>query len=240
MRKILYIAIVVFFHCHILSAEVDTTHKFTIENHSIHFPYHVGDWKYKHALGTSFIYLPKEWLETASSLPMIYYKSNFHLVKGFALHAEIKTLLAANDLSAGASYSFPIGSRLHAGIGYNFAYCLGMLYDLGYDNTLRVTAHRPYFKLGYRFEGFTLTLRSGIDYSNRIYFEAGGTNLSTSLEFLNGYNISLYLEQRMFRQKSFSMGFTNNLLKFHILGWPAFNYTKRMYYIPEFTALFNF
>jgi hypothetical protein len=188
----------------------------------------------------SLIYLPKDWLESAYSLPMLYYKGNFSLVKGVSLHTEIKSVWVANDLSIGASYSRNITNRIYAGIGYSFSYGLGQLYDLGYDNFLHVTAHRPYLKLGYRFEDFTMTIRGGLDYSNKIHFEAGGTNLTANVEFLNGYNLSVFMEQRLFKQRSFSMGFTNNFLKFHILAWPAFTYTRRMYYIPEFTALFNF
>lgn len=214
--------------------------EFEILDHSVNFPNAIGEWKYKHALGLSLIYLPKDWLESANSLPMAYYKGNFSLKKGFSLHTEVKTIWVANDLSIGTSYNLRLSNRIYAGVGYSFAYSLGQLYDLGYDNFLHVTAHRPFLKLGYHFEDFTFTLRGGLDYSNKIYFEAGGTNLTANVEFLNGYTLGFFLEQRMFRQRSFSMGFTNNFLKFHILGWPAFTYTKRMYYIPEFTALFNF
>lgn len=237
MQRIFFILLLL--HAKLFSQEIEDR-EFEILDHSIHFPRNNGEWKYKHAVGLSLIYLPKDWLESANSLPMAYYKANFSLKKGFSLHSEIKTIWVANDLSFGASYNLQLSNRLYTSLGYCFAYSLGQLYDLGYDNFLHVTAHRPFFKLGYRFEDFTVTFRGSIDYSNKIYYEAGGTNLSTNVEFLNGYCLSLFLEQRMFRQRSFALGFTNNFLKFHILGWPAFNYTKQGYYIPEFTAQFNF
>lgn len=213
---------------------------FDILEHSIHLPYEYHDWKYRQAVGFSLIYLPKDWLETALSLPMIYYKSNFFLKKGFAINSDIRTAIAASDIAIGPSWNTRIGKKFFLGIGYQTSFGLGMLYDLGYDNTLTVWGHRPYLKLAYLHKDLTFTFKGGVDFTNKINFEAGSTSLSGNIESLNGYHISMFLEQRMFQSKSFSIGFTSNFMKFHILGWPAFSYTKNMYYIPEMTTLFNF
>jgi hypothetical protein len=217
-----------------------TKEDFNILEHSIHLPYEFKDWKYKQTLGFSLIYLPKDWLESAYSLPMVYYKSNFFLKKGFAINADVRSILAASDIAIGPSWNTKLSNKLFLGVGYQTSFGLGMLYDLGYDNTLTVWGHRPYFKLGYLWHDLTFTLKGGVDFSDKIQFEAGGTSLSGNIESLNGYHVSLFLEQRMFKNKSFSIGYTSNIMKFHILGWPAFSYTKNMYHIPELTALFNF
>ncbi len=235
-----YLVFIFFFLSFKLIGQNESLSSFDILDHSIHLPRNVGEWRYKQALGFSVIYLPKDWLESALSLPMMYYKGNFALKHGLALHTEIKSIIVANDFGVGVSYNRAITQNLFIGAGYQFSYGLGLLYDLGYDNTLKNTSHRPYMKLGYDFRHYTVTLRAGIDYTGKIQFEAGDNNLTTNTDFLNGYNLAVYLEQRMFKNKSFSMGFSNSLLKFHILGWPAFVYTKRTYYIPEFNALFNF
>lgn len=217
-----------------------TKPEFDILEHSIHLPHTFKTWRYKQALGFSLIYLPKDWLENAFSLPMVYYKSNFTLPKGFMIQADIKSILAASDFALGLSWNKDINSKLFIGAGYQASYGLGMLYDLGYDNTLTVVGHRPYIKLGYLYHDLTFTTKLGIDFSNKIQFDAGTTSLSGNIEFLNGYNFSIFMEQRMFKNKSFAIGYTSSFAKFHILGWPAFSYTKNMYYIPEFTTLFNF
>ncbi|MBL7788718.1 MAG: hypothetical protein JNL75_02655 [Chitinophagales bacterium] len=213
---------------------------FDIIEHSIHLPYEFRDWKYKQALGFSLIYLPKDWLETALSLPMVYYKSNFFLKKGFAVNADLRTVIAASDIAIGPSWNTRLGKKFFLGLGYQTSFGLGMLYDMGYDNTLTVWGHRPYFKFGYLHKDLTFTCKGGIDFTNKLQFEAGATSLSGNIESLNGYHMSLFLEQRMFKNKSFSIGYTSNFMKFHILGWPAFSYTKNIYYIPELTTLFNF
>jgi hypothetical protein len=218
----------------------NTNSEFDIQEHSIHLPHTFKTWRYKQALGFSLIYLPKDWLESASSLPMVYYKSNFTMPGGIMIHADIKTVIAASDIALGASWNKAIGSKLFFGAGYQASYGLGMLYDLGYDNTLTVIGHRPFIKLGYLYRDLTFTFKAGIEFSDKIQFDAGSTSLSGNIESLNGYNFSLFLEQRMFKNKSFALGFTSNFNKFHILGWPAFTYTKNIYYVPEFTTLFNF
>lgn len=218
----------------------DMATEFDILEHSIHLPYAYKDWKYKQTVGFSIIYLPKDWLESAFSFPMAYYKANFFLIKGFALNTDLRTVVAASDIAIGPSWNVRLGKKLFLGLGYQTSFGLGMLYDLGYDNTLTVWGHRPYIKLGYQLKNLTFTLKGGVDFSNKIHFEAGGTSLSGNIESLNGYHFSLFLEQRMFKNKSFSIGYTSNFMKFHILGWPAFSYTRHMYYIPELTTLFNF
>lgn len=223
-----------------LESQESIKEPFNILEHSIHLPYEFKHWKYKQTLGFSLIYLPKDWLESAYSLPMVYYKSNFFLKKGFAINSDIRTIIAASDIAIGPSWNAKLSNKLFLGLGYQTSFGLGMLYDLGYDNTLTVWGHRPYLKLGYLWHDLTFTFKGGVDFSDKIQFEAGGTSLSGNIESLNGYHFSLFLEQRMFKSKSFSIGYTSNFMKFHILGWPAFSYTKDMYYIPELTALFNF
>lgn len=214
--------------------------EFEILNNSIFLPHKIQDWKYKQAVGISMVYLPKDWLESAYSLPMVYYKSNFWLKKGFAINTDIRTIIAASDIAIGASWNVNLSPKLYLGLGYQVSYGLGMLYDLGYDNILTVLGHRPYFKLGCKWKNLALTFKGGIDFSDKIHFDAGTTNLSGNIESLNGYNLSIFIEQRMFKYKSFSIGYTSNFMKFHILSWPAFTYTKNMYYVPELTTLFNF
>lgn len=213
---------------------------FDILEHSIHLPHTFKDWRYKQALGFSLSYLPKDWLESAVSLPMLYYKSNFSIKKGFAINSDIRCILVANEVAIGPSWNRRLNDKLFVGVGYQLSYGLGILYDLGYDNSLNVIGHKPYVKLGYLCKDLTFTFKGGVDFTNKLYFEAGATALAGNLESLNGYNFSLFVEQRMFKNKSFSIGYTSNFLKFHILGWPAFTYTKEMYYIPELTTLFNF
>ena len=224
----------------IVFSQESSAEDFNILEHSIHLPYEFKDWKYKQTLGFSLIYLPVDWLESAYSLPMIYYKSNFFLKNGFAINADVRTILAASDIAIGPSWNTKLSQKLFLGIGYQTSLGLGMLYDLGYENTLTVWGHRPYLKLGYLWHDLTLTFKGGVDFSDKLQFEAGGVSLSGNFESLNGYHFSLFLEQRMFKNRSFSIGYTSNFMKFHILGWPAFSYTKNIYYIPELTTLFNF
>lgn len=222
------------------SAQETQRESFDILEHSIHLPNSFKDWKYRQALGFALVYLPKDWLESAYSLPMIYYKSNFSLKKGFMVNTDIRSVIAASDIALGPSWNIDLSKNLFLGLGYQTSFGVGMLYDLGYDNILTVWGHRPFFKLGYIWHSLTFTMKGGVDFSNSINFEAGSTSLSGNIESLNGYHLSLFMEQRMFKNKSFSVGYTSNFMKFHILGWPAFNYTKNLYYVPELTTLFNF
>lgn len=195
-------------------------------------PQKVG--KFDHSLTLAQIYLPKQWLEEAVSGPMIDYKANYALLKGFALNGNVKTLLVANEIRLGASWNYALTNQLYLGIAYQVGFEFGILREFGYNNTVRVWEQHPMLRLGYSFKNVAFTLQGKLDWMTgvKLTLDDYATNNINGTLF-NGYSFGLFIEQRLTRRNSICFGFISNFNKFHILGWPALNIVDHQYFIPE-------
>lgn len=208
--------------------------EFDIRERSMYVPAPQKAGKFDHSLTLAQIYLPKQWLEEAVSGPMIEYKANFALLKGFALNGNLKTLLVANEIRLGASWNYSLTDHLYLGIAYQVGFEFGILREFGYNNTIRVWEQHPMVRLGYGFKNVALTVQGKLDWMTgaRLTLDDYATSNVTGSMF-NGYSFGLFIEQRLTRRNSICFGFISNFNKFHILGWPALNIVDHQYFIPE-------
>lgn len=207
---------------------------FNIRERSVYLPAPQRPGKYDHALSLDQVYLPHQWLEQSLSAPMIGYKARYALPAGFALQADLKTLLIANDARLGASWNYALSEHLYAGLGYQLSFGFGMLKAFGYDNTMQVWQHHPSLSLGYSLSDIAFTLQGRLDWMTHTRLELNDyatTNVTGSM--FNGYSAGLFIEQRITRRNSVSFGFIAGFHKFHILGWPALMIVDHHYFIPE-------
>jgi hypothetical protein len=236
LRKLLFIFLLLFnLVAHAQVADFD------IRERSMYLPAPQKVGKFDHSLTLAQIYLPKQWLEEAVSGPMIEYKANFALLKGFALNGNLRTLLVANEIRLGASWNYSLTDHLHLGIAYQVGFEFGILREFGYNNTIRVWEQHPMVRLGYSFKNVAITFQGKIDWMTgaRLTLDDYATSNVTGSMF-NGYSFGLFIEQRLTRRSSICFGFISNFNKFHILGWPALNIVDHQYFIPEVNIGFRF
>ena len=210
------------------------TNDFLIKERSMYLPAPKPAGKFDHSLSLTQVYLPDQWLEQSVSGPMIEYKANFALPIGFALNGNLKTLLIANDIKFGPSWSYSLTDHLHFAIAYQVGFEFGILKEFGYNNTIKVWEHHPMLRVGYNFKSVAFTVQGRLDWiiDTRLSLDDYATSNITGSAF-NGYSVGLFLEQRLTRKNSICFGFIANFNKFHILGWPALNVVDHQYFIPE-------
>lgn len=208
--------------------------EFDIREKSMYLPVPQKAGKFDHSITLAQIYLPKQWLELAISGPMVEYKANFALPKGFSIQGNLNTLIVANELRLGAQWSHSFTDHLHFGIGYQVGFEYGFLRQFDYNNTIRVWEHHPMIRVGYSFKKVAFTLQGKIDWmsSAKLSLDDYATSNITGSMF-NGYSFGLFIEQRLTRRNSICFGFISNFNKFNILGWPALNTVDHKYFIPE-------
>ena len=208
--------------------------EFDIRGRSMYIPARQKPWKFDHSLSLAQIYLPSEWLEQSISAPMLEYKANFSLPKGFTLNANLRTLIIANDVRFGPSWQYSPTDRIHVALAYQLGFGYGFLHEFGYNNTIQVWQHHPMLRAGYSFKNVAITLQGRMDWimDTKLNVNDYVTSNTTGSTF-NGYAVGMFLEQRLTRRNSISFGFVANFSKFNILGWPALNVVDRQYFIPE-------
>ncbi len=213
---------------------------FDIRERSMYLPAPQKAGKYDHSLALAQIYIPDQWLEQPVSGPMIEYRANYALPKGFSLNGSLRTLVIANDIRLGASWNHSLTDKVHVGIGYQVGFDFGILREFGYNNTIRVWHHHPAVRMGYSFKNVAFTLQGRIDWMmhTKLTLDDYATNNITGSMF-NGYSFGLFLEQRLTRRNSICFGFISGFHKFHILGWPALMIVDHQYFIPEVSIGFK-
>jgi len=214
---------------------------FDIRQHSMYLPAPRQAGQYDHSLTLAQIYLPDQWLEQSVSGPMIEYRASFALPGGWSLNGSLKTLLIANDIRLGPSWSCSLTERLHLGLAYQVGFGFGILREFGYNNTMRVWQHHPVLRLGTDFKNIAFTLQGQLDWmmGTRLQLDDYATSNVTGSMF-NGYSFGLFIEQRLTKRNSICFGFISGFHKFHILGWPALMIVDHQYFIPEINIGFKF
>lgn len=212
---------------------------FNLMEKSICFP-SISKKKFHHGLGVRLTYLPKDWLESASSYPMLSYKASYFVTKNISVQSDVKSIWIANELAFGPALNIKISERLYGGISHQMAFGLGHLNDYGYNTFLTTHSQRSQIKLGYLFSDFTISSFAGIEYFNYLSFNAGDVNISSKRNTMNGLQFGINVEQKIFHNNFCVLGFQYAMQRFHILGWPAFNSTRDLYYIPEFLFMIKF
>jgi hypothetical protein len=212
---------------------------YDIKNQAVFLPVAKKTWKFDNSLSLAIFYMPTDWLEQSLSIPMFDYKANLSLGKGFSINTHLKTLVIANDFRLGASWNHAFSKHLHVGVGYQFGYNYGVLNSFGYDNSLHVVQHHPIIRVGFEKNNKAFTLIVKSDIIGRVSLTAAEDENIATLKYLDGYSLGLFFEQRIFKKKAFFIGAVANFNQFHILGWPAFNTVRKLYFIPEINLGFN-
>lgn len=213
---------------------------FDIRKESMYLPAPQQTGKFDHSITVAMIYLPKDWLEHSVAGPMVDYKANFALPKGFAINGNFKTLFVATEIRLGPSWNYSLNDHLHAAVGYQFAFNFGILREFGYNNTLILLQHHPSLRVGYDSKNTAVTFQARLDLISDAKLtldDYGGDNMVN--DAFNGYSFGLFFEQRFTRTRSICIGFLTDFDKFHILGWPALNTVQHKYFIPELNIGFK-
>ncbi len=243
-----FILILIFLVSNIYNSIADTTagvvqetsgEKFDIKTGSFLLPQRLPSGKYKSSLFLLNIFVPKDWTLDMIKAPMICYAGKYSLPKGFNIEASLSTLLISNRITLGPSWNYS-ASNWHFGLGYQVVYNYGVLKQFGFHTTLTGWEQQPSLLIGYSFQTMALTLRSDLYWTNVLNLNEGGNVITFDDGYLNGYSISLNLEQRITKNRVMSFGFKYSYLRYHILAWPAFPVNSYRYFVPEVQLGLNF
>jgi hypothetical protein len=220
-------------------ATKDTSDRFDIRNVSFFLPQQLPSGRYNQNVSLQYVVVPKDWTTQDITAPMITYAGKYSLPYGFNLQASLATLFITYRTALGPFWSYSL-DHFHFGAGWQAVFNYGFLNQFGFTTVISGWEQQPSLLAGYSFKDMALTLRGDLSWINSIYEKQGGHTVPYTTSFLNGYNISVTLEQRLWKNRVMSFGVKLNNLRFHIIAWPAFPVNQYRYWFPEFQLGLSF
>jgi hypothetical protein len=187
----------------------------------------------KTSLSVLFTRLPMDWVETSVQVPIIQVYNKIGLPAGFTLESSFQSIVVANLFRMGPHYTCDLGKfSISAGCDATLLY--GKMQISGFDNEAIGWGTYPAISIGYSIKDLAFTLSGEFHTIRSLKISSGDAEISNSKNFQSGQSLSLFMEQRLWKNHIMILGFTNNFQKFYFPAWPAFSAFNRRYYIPQF------
>jgi hypothetical protein len=175
---------------------------------------------------------PKDLVENAIQAPLVNFHMTFGLPWKLSLEGDVTTLIVSNQFMLGPRLGF--GHRnFYFNVGYDAAYVFGTMHFGGFDNTASIWLGYPNISFGYKFRSIAFTLKGEAVTLFSANQKTGENEVYRSKNFFNGVTVAVYIEQRLWKNHVFVIGFKDNYEKFYWPTWMLFTTFNRFYHIPE-------
>ena len=210
-----------------------------IENSTFYFPHPLQSGKALHLVGLAAAKLPEDVVETDDIIraPLFSYELKFGLPENFIAYGGIHTNIVSNHFAVGTVWNYNF-ERFGIEVGTDLAYWFGRLTQFGFNTSYKGLVLYPNIGIGYRFNKFTLSLKSELVLDLTETSKNGNLEVTNNGEFLNGFTVGIYLEQPLWKDNYVVLGIRSTYLKFYYPVWAAFSTFDRTFYIPEFIFKF--
>jgi hypothetical protein len=203
------------------------------------FPYPM-DKKWHTSLGATFTNIPDEVTEEARPrVPA----GDLHLLRKinskFAIDGRLNFQVIQNHISVGPRFIHVLNDRLSFSIGDDIAWWFGYFNFSSFDTKANGWINYPNVSVGYKMKKQLLVTLKG-EAMITLYERStvGKQSVATSGLEWNGYAGSLILEQPLYKNKSFILGFKGQYTNFFWQTWPLFPTFNKTIFYPEVIAGF--
>jgi hypothetical protein len=203
------------------------------------FPYPM-DKKWHTSLGATFTNIPDEVTEEARPrVPA----GDLHLLRKinskFAIDGRLNFQVIQNHLSVGPRYINVLNDRFSFSVGNDIAWWFGYFNFSSFDTKANGWINYPNISVGYKMKKQLLVTLKG-EAMITLYERStvGKQSVATSGMEWNGYAGSLILEQPLYKNKSFILGFKGQYTNFFWQTWPLFPTFNKTIFYPEVIAGF--
>lgn len=193
------------------------------------------------SLGVAAAKLPEDVVETDDVFraPLFSYRMKYGLPENFLAEGSIETNIVTFNFMLGPQWHYML-DRLAFSIGTDLSFYFGKLEQFGFDTKFNGWALYPNISAGYKFNKFTISVKSELVFSLAEQSKNGDSEIENNLDFFNGWTIGFYLEQPLWKDNYVVLGVRSTFLKFYYPMWAAFSTFDRAFYIPEATFTFIF
>lgn len=231
--KPVFLTLLFLLGCFVLPAqELVSTDTFDITQPSMHFPHHYKKWGFQISAGLLLVKPPYDLMENAYQAPLVNFHMTFGLPWKFSLEGDVSTLIISNQFALGPRLSF-LFNDFGIKIGWDVAFTYGQLRQFGFDNKSKVWINYPNISFGYKLKKMAFTLKGELVSLASVSQTTGENEVVRTKNYFNGITVAVYIEQRLWKNHVFVIGFKDNYEKFYWPTWMLFTTFNRFYHIPE-------
>lgn len=205
---------------------------FNIAKSSMRYPHQLGKWDFRIAAGLSMVLPSKDLLESAIQAPLVNVHMTFGLPWKLSLEGDVTTIIVSNQFAAGPHIGFEM-NNFSINLGWDVAFSYGQMKQGGFDNKAKIWLHYPNISLGYKLKDIAFTLKGELVTVANMVQTSGSNEIERSKNFYNGFTAAIYIEQRLWKDNVFIIGFKDNYEKVYWPTWMLFSTFNRFYHIPE-------
>jgi hypothetical protein len=224
-----------------LLCKISFAQQLNFNDNTFYYPHTFKSGQIVSSLSLSTAKLPEDVVETDDVFrgPLFAFKVKYGLPENFLAEGGVETNFITFHFAVGPKWSYQIDNWGFS-VGDDIAYWTGKLEQFGFDTKFKGWIMYPNFSAGYRFNKFTITLKSELVFNLAETSLNGDLEIENDLDFFNGWTLGVYLEQPLWKDNYVVLGIRSTFLKFYYPMWAAFSTFDRTFYIPEAIFSFNF
>ena len=209
---------------------------FDITMHAMQFPHPCKKWGFQVSAGLLLVKPPYDLMENAYQGPLANIHASFGLPWKFSLEGDLSTVIISNQIALGPRLNLDFGN-FGIKLGWDLAYSYGQMRQAGFDNKSMVWIHYPNISFGYKLKKMAFTLKGELVELANVKQMTGENEVTRSKNYFNGFTAALYIEQRLYKNHVFIVGFKDSYEKFYWPTWLLFTTFNRYYHIPELSFI---
>lgn len=235
--KTMKFSLLIFFLCIVMLPSAAAQEILSGNRDYVFFPGHRPEYEFSYFTGLSLAQLPSKIVEDVfDQVPMIELKGSLPLPGNLTAEAGLNTNIFTSQLSLSPSYSASF-RKLSFNAGSELLFWFGFYKNDGFNVSVLGWGYSPFVSAGYDFDDFLLSLRLSADIKAQSTYMRKISYKNYSPEF-KGLAMSLAVEQPLWRDHWFALGFRANYTTFFYKSWISFSTFEQYTFYPEFFAGF--
>jgi hypothetical protein len=167
--------------------------------------------------------------------PLFGLRGRVGLPSDFMILGSVETAVIIFNLTVGPRWNYEFTDRFTANIGADVSWFGGRLNAAQFDQSANGWMAAPNITLGYRFDDVTVSGKFNTNHVLSVSSRTGDIETQQVEGFYNGWTISVWVEQPLWRDNYVLIGIRANHMKFYYPTWLLAPTFDKFYYIPEFT-----
>lgn len=200
-----------------------------------YYPAELESGKVKTTFDLLFARVPYDVVEENQTFrwPLFSVRGLIGLPENLALEGSFSTNIVNFNFVLGPKWRYSFSDQLKAYVGTDVSFFTGSVNAAQFDQSASGWFAAPNLALGYSFGDVSVTLKGELSYLVSVQSRTGDIETSRPQSEFNGWAISGYVEQPLWKDNFMIVGLRVNHIKFYYQTWILAPTFDKFYFVPE-------